>query len=126
MVPLVAIVRVMMVVGGITKRTSLVALGKPDDERSSSRLYPTSAGRVENLGAVGTFKSSHGGHGLGGGGQGGGCGSGKGRATCFAGALLPGAVWSGTIKNLSWPSSRRQTAPLLAKVKIGGFYPGDR
>ena len=71
-VPLVFIVRVMVVVRGMTKSTSLVALEKTDGDGSSRRPEPTTAGRVENLGAVGIFKAGHGGHGLGGGGQGGG------------------------------------------------------
>ena len=126
MVPLVAIVGGMVVVGGMTERASLVASEKKHDgDESSGRPESTSAGRVENLGAVDKFKAGHGGHSLGGGGQGGGCGSGGGQATCFSSALLLSVIWSGAIKKLLWPSSGRQTAPSLPKVEVSGFCPGD-
>ena len=69
MVPLVAIVGGMVVVGG-AKRASLMALERPDGDRSSGQPESTLAGKVENLGDVDKFKAGHGGHGLGGGGQG--------------------------------------------------------
>ena len=106
-----------MVVRGLDKGLSLVAPEKRDWNGSSRRTEPTLAGRVEFFGAFGTFRADHGGHSLGGGGDGGGCGSGGGRATCFRG---------GAIKRPLWPSSKRQAAPLLAKVDIGGFCLEDR
>ena len=60
------------------------------------------------------------------GGQGGGCGAGGVQATCFYGALLPIVIWSGAIKKLSGWSSRRQMAPSLPRVDVGGLCPGDR
>ena len=115
-----------MVVGRMAEGLSVMAPEKCDLNGRSRQTEPTLAGRVELFGAVGTFRASHGGHGLGGGGQGGGCGSDGGRATYFAGVLLPGVVRGGAIKRPSWPSSKRQAAPLLAKVDIGGFCLEDR
>ena len=126
MVPLVAVVGVVVVVRGMTERAPLVASENPGGDESSGWPGSTLAGGTENIGAVDEFNAGHVGHGLGGGGQGGGCGTGGDRATCFAGALLPLVVWSGAIKNLSGPLSRRQTAPSLPKVDVGEFCPGDR
>ena len=125
MVPLVAIVGDMVVEGGMTERSSLMASKKSNGFESSGQPESTSAGRVDNLGAVDKCKAGHGGHGLGGGGQGGDCGSGGGQATFSAGVLLPSVIWSGAIKNLPEPLSGRQTAPLLPKVDVGGFSPVD-
>ena len=123
-VGLLLVVRLVVILGGMVvrrmaKRLSLMAPEKHDWNGSSRRTKSTSAGKVGFFGAFGTFRASHSGHSLGGGGQGGGCGSGGGRATYFA-------VWGGAIKMPSWPSSKRQAAPLLAKVDIGGFCLEDR
>ena len=47
--PLVAILGGMVVVEGLNKRASLVALEKPDGDRSSGQPESTLAGGVENL-----------------------------------------------------------------------------
>jgi hypothetical protein len=115
-----------MVVGRMAEGLSLMAPEKCDLNGRRRQTEPTSAGRVGFFGAFGTFRAGHGGHGLGGGGHGGGCGSGGGRATYFAGVLSPGVVRGGAIKRPSWPSSKHQAAPLLAKVDIGCFCLVDR
>ena len=130
-VGLIPVVRLVAILGGMVVRKvaeglSLMALEKHDWNGSRRRTEPTSAGRVGFSGAFGTFIAGQGGHGLSGGGQGGGCGSGGGRATYFAGVILPGVVRGGAIKRPSWSSSKRQAAPLLAKVDIGGFCLEDR
>ena len=83
------------------------------------------AGRVGNLGDVDERSAGHDGHGLGGGGQGRGYGLGEGQTMCFVDVLLTNVIQSGAIKELSRPSSGRQTAPSLPKVDVGGFCPGD-
>ena len=130
-VGLIPVVRLVAILGGMVVRKvaeglSLMALEKHDWNGSRRRTEPTSAGRVGFSGAFGTFIAGQGGHGLSGGGQGGGCGSGGGRATYFAGVLLPGVVRGKAIRRPSWPSRKRQAAPLLAKVDIGGFCLEDR
>ena len=130
-VGLIPVVRLVAILGGMVVRKvaeglSLMALEKHDWNGSRRRTEPTSAGRVGFSGAFGTFIAGQGGHGLSGGGQGGGCGSGRGSATYFAGVILPGVVRGGAIKRPSWSSSKRQAAPLLAKVDIGGFCLEDR
>ena len=96
MVPLVAVVEGVVVVGGITARPFLMVSGDPGVDGRSGRPGSVSpgGGKIVNLSDVGEFNAGHGGHGLGGGGQGGGFGAGGGRAACFIGALLPIVIWS--------------------------------
>ena len=123
--PLLAFAESMMVVGEMSKRESLVALEKPDEDGSNGGPGSTLAERVENLGNFDEMNAGHGGHGLGGGGQGGGCGGGGSRATCSAHVLLPNVVRNSAIRELSRLLSRRQLAPSLPKVDVGRFCPGD-
>ena len=69
MVPLVAVVGGVIVVGGVTERVSLMVLENLGVDERSERPGSTSAGggRIGNIGAVGEFNAGHGGHSLGGG-----------------------------------------------------------
>ena len=85
MVPLVAVLGGVVVVRDMTERVSLMASENPGGDERSGRTGLTSAGGIENIGAVNDFNAGHGGHSLGGRGHGGGYGAGGGRATYFSG-----------------------------------------
>ena len=71
MVPLVAVVGGVIVVGGMTEGASLMVSVSPGVDERSGWPGSTSAGgeRIGNISAVGEFNAGHGGHGLGGGGR---------------------------------------------------------